>query len=99
MVRGKWGPLKTGNLVVALRSEKRPKRKANLERIREIQLPFAHMIYFSLLPVLGDKSASLSRETTASTSEEGRILRGEQQRRGQEGARFRHRAGTLSPVI
>lgn len=40
-----------------------------MERVRDTQLPLAHMGYFSPLPLLEEESASLFREITASLSE------------------------------
>lgn len=56
-------------MVTVLISEKSSNRKVKLERDRDTQPPFAHVTYFSPVPMLKGKSASLFRDMTAFLAE------------------------------
>lgn len=73
----------TSILLEVLTGEIFLKRKVKLERVKDI--PFAHMEYFSPLPMLKDQSPGFLRQLTASFSEEKDANLGQRMERGGKG--------------
>lgn len=83
-LKEKGAPL-TNILLEVLIGETFLKGKVKLERVKDMQLPFAHVEYFSPMPTLKDQSPGLLRQITASFLEEEDAKRGGEWNVGERG--------------